>query len=44
MFVRAGLHGFAPLQYKQKTPGYCWRTLKEGFIVLLIGSEYVQLK
>ena len=20
MFVRAGLHGFAPLQYKQKTP------------------------
>src|SRR4030095_5111922 len=26
------------------TTGYCWRTLKEGFIVLLIGSEYVQLK
>jgi hypothetical protein len=26
------------------TTRYCWRTLKEGFIVLLIGSEYVQLK
>jgi hypothetical protein len=26
------------------TARYCWRTLKEGFIVLLIGSEYMQLK